>query len=117
MRNDKNTKDPWKDWFASLPEKKLTDDFRERLMERVAMEAARMKKREERVGLLVTVLLALVILLVGGLAFVYLEIPMVRFRMPDWSLLPFLIYIGGLVFLLLLLDHKFRRYYEQKHSK
>lgn len=80
-------------------------------------EAVLMKKREERLGLLITIGLGLLILALGIVALIVLEVPKVEFRMPNLTTVPFYIYIGGLVFLLLAADYKLRKRFYEKHSK
>lgn len=106
-----------RDMFTRLPEKQLPENFRNDVMKMVMHEAILIKKREERLGLFITIALATVILVLGTLALFYLKMPDLEFRMPDLSSLPFFIYIGSLVFILLAIDYKCRKFFYQKRSK
>lgn len=117
MTNNKPGTDKMRVLFSSLPEKELPEGFRKNVMRSVMLEAARMEKRKERMGLLVTIGLAVLILAVGVLTLIYMEIPAISLRTPDLSTVPFYIYIGGLVFLLLAADYKLRKVFYEKHSK
>ncbi|WP_085537518.1 hypothetical protein [Massilibacteroides vaginae] len=106
-----------KELFTRLPEKKLPDNFRADVMKTVMREAVRMKKREERFGLFITIAIATVMLALGTLALLYLKMPDLEFNIPDLSGVPFFIYIGCLVFLLLAIDYKCRKHFYEKRSK
>lgn len=106
-----------KDIFTRLPEKKLPENFRNDVMKKVMQEAVLMKKKEERVGLFITIAIATVILALGTLALLYLKMPEMKFRIPDLSGVSFFIYIGCLVFILLAIDYKCRKHFYEKHSK
>lgn len=115
-RKDKE-KDILREMFSQLPDKKLPDSFRETMMKQVMKEAVRMKTREERLGLLITILIAFVFLILGGVTLLILEVPRLELKMPDLTNLPFFVYIGTLVFLLLVADNVLRKKFYEKHLK
>lgn len=117
MDEKRQSADKLRDLFARLPETQVSAGFRSSLMEKVAGEAVRMKKRRERNGLLVTIALAVFFLVAGVGMLVWLGLSKVDLRIPDFSMLPFFAYIGALVFILLTLDHKARKRFYEKHSE
>lgn len=103
--------------FKGLPDRKLPENFRKDVMLNVMQEAIRMKKKEEQLGLFITIAIATAMLALGVLALLYLKMPDMEFRTPDLSSVPFFMYIGALVFILLVIDHKCRKHFYEKHSK
>lgn len=114
----KQDKDLLANLFKQLPEEPLPTDFRANMMQQIMAEAERVKKRNERLSLLAIILASLVILGLGVVAFIYLGIPKVSISLSVSTLttIPFYLYIGGIVLLLLWADYSFRRKYKEKHS-
>ncbi|MDD4516384.1 hypothetical protein [Massilibacteroides sp.] len=117
MHTTKRNNDVLRELFSRLPEKQLPDNFRVSMMQKIKQEAVCQEKQEERKGLLITISIAAIILILGILALSFLKISPREFRIPDFSTVPFYLYIGGLVSLLLIADYKFRKRFNEKHSK
>ena len=114
-----NRKEQENDWlkplFSRLPEEDLPASFREELMKRIVAEAARISKRNERIGLLTVILASLAIAGLSAGALLYAGIFRLRWEMPELITLPFYLYIGGLTLLLLGIDYLLRRTYRNTH--
>ena len=110
-------KDTLRELFSRLPQKQLSEGFRNNMMQRIQQEARRMKRKDERFGLFITVVTAIVILVLGFFALYCLNIPKIEVRIPDLSTLPFFLYIGVLVSFLLAVDYLLRKHFQKKHSK
>lgn len=103
--------------FRQLPGESLPKDFRMHMMWKIEAEAARIRKRNERLGLLAVIIASLAIITLAVFAIIYLEIPKITISIPALSSLPFYFYIGGLVLLLLGGDYLMRKRYRQKHKE
>lgn len=117
MNKDAEKKDLLKDLFNRMPQEELPVDFRKNVMQQVYAEAIKIKKRNERFGLLSIIIASIVILSLGVFSFIYFEIPKITLSLPDLSAVPFYLYIGALALLLLFFDYKFRRNYMKRHSE
>lgn len=115
--NDKKQNDLLENLFRQMPEQPLPASFRSNVMQQILTEAVRIKKRNERWGLIAVIAASVIMLTLAVLALVYLKLPQVTFRMPDFSSAPFYLYIGGLGFLLLWFDHLMRKKYREKHKE
>ena len=102
--------------FRQLPGESLPEDFRVHMMWKIEAEAARIRKRNERLGLLAVVIASLAIIALAVLAIIYLEIPKITISVSALSALPFYFYIGALVLLLLAADHAMRKQYRKRHK-
>jgi hypothetical protein len=113
--NKEEEKDILKDLFNQMPrEEEPPVDFRQKVMERIYAEAIRIKKRNERLGLLSIIAASLFIIVLAVTSVVYLGLPKI-----EWASLPsipFYLYIGVLALLLLFADYKLRKSYKKKHS-
>lgn len=114
-----NKKEQEQDWlkalFGRLPGEDLPDSFKEALMKRIDAEAARIRKRNELIGLLIVSLASLAIAALAAGALFYAGVRWKRWELPELVSLPFYLYIGGLTLLLLGADHLLRRTYRKKH--
>lgn len=117
MNKETRNDDVLRSMFRQLPEAELPPSFRDDMMKRVVEEAARVKKRNERLSLLAVILASAGMLALAVLAFIHLDIPRIDVRVPDLSAVPFYIYIGILSFLLLLGDYLMRKNYRERHKK
>jgi hypothetical protein len=109
-------KDQLKALFNQMPKEDLPPSFREKMMQKVLLEAVRIKKRNERIGFLLVVLASLFMVILAGLSFWHLDLPKAGLHIPELTTLPFYTYIGALVLLLLYADYKFRQLYRRKHQ-
>lgn len=114
--NRKNENDFLKDMFRKLPEEKLPQDFRMQMMQKITAEAARIRKRNERLGLLSIIAASLVIVGLAVAALLYLKLPEIEISLTSLASVPFYFYIGALVLLLLTGDYIMRRQYRKKHK-
>ncbi len=115
MNNSKD-KDFLNTLFRQLPEEELPVSFRHSMMQKVFTEAARIKKRNERITLATVIIASLVMIGLATLVFIHLDIEKQRFTFPQISFPPFYVYIGALTILLLAIDHLFRSLYKKKHK-
>jgi len=114
--NDNNKTDLLENLFGQMTKEPLPASFRSNVMQQVLAEAIRIKKRNERLGLIAVIVASVIMLALAVVALIYLEVPKITFRVPDLTSVPFYLYIGGLVFLLLWFDHIMRRKYTEKHK-
>lgn len=104
--------------FSRLPKTELPGTFRSDLMRKIQLEAARERRRGERLGLAATILasIGLIALAIGTLA--YLDVSGLSLpAIPDKPALAFYLYIGGLALLLLLADHLLRRTFRREKGQ
>jgi hypothetical protein len=115
MNKEEERKDILKDLFNRMPrEEEPPVDFRQKVMQRIYTEAAGIKKRNERLGLLSIIAASLFIIVLAATSVAYLGLPKI-----EWASLPsipFYLYIGALALLLLFADYKLRKSYKKKHS-
>ncbi|OAV74193.1 hypothetical protein Barb7_01777 [Bacteroidales bacterium Barb7] len=114
-------KDVLADLFRRLPEENLPDDFRARMMQRIRLESARVKRRSERLSLTALVAASLIMIATGVAVFFYKGFPALSstfsLSIPPLTSLPFYLYIAGLTFFLLWGDYLLRKRHEAKHGK
>ena len=117
----KKNNDILKDLFSRMPEEELPASFRVNVMQKVMIEAERIRKRNERIEWFALIIASLFFIGLAIIAFSYLnisfELKWTSFSMPDLKLLPFYSLIGTTVLILLGIDHKFRQIYKKKHEK
>ncbi|MCC8144383.1 MAG: hypothetical protein LIO97_11220 [Tannerellaceae bacterium] len=101
--------------FDRLPDEELPVSFRHAMMQKVFAEAARIKKRNERLILATIIFASLVMVGVAIVTFIYLDMEKASFIFPQVALSPFYLYIGVLTMILLTIDHLFRSLYK-KHK-
>jgi hypothetical protein len=116
MNKEEEKEDILKGLFKQMPyQEELPAGFRQKIMQQVCAEAVRIKKRNERLGLLSIIAASLLIIVLAATSIVYLGLPRI-----DWASLPsipFYLYIGSLTLLLLFVDYKLRKSYKKKHSR
>lgn len=108
-----------KELFDQLPNAEMPFDFHNRLMGKIEMEAARIRRRNEQLGWIALIVASLCMAGLAVAAFVFMGLPSITFslpELPDLSELPFYLYIGTLVLLLLGADYKFRQWFKKRHS-
>lgn len=120
--NNKTDNNALNDLFRKLPEEELPPLFRENMMQKIMREAVRIKKRNERLALLAVIAASLVMVTLAVLAFIYMELPVLKFSFSISHLstlpsVPFYVYIGILSLLLLFGDYKIRKVYKGKNKK
>lgn len=107
-QNTQNT-DLLENLFRQMPEEELPASFRQQVMQQVNQEVVKLKKRNERLELIATILGALAMFALAIGAFIWLEIPKIQLPKLDFSIFPFYIYIGTISLVLLFLDYKIRK--------
>ncbi|MDR0750814.1 MAG: hypothetical protein LBF62_14755 [Tannerellaceae bacterium] len=115
MNKEEEREDILKDLFNRMPREEVPADFRQEVMQQIYAESVRIKKRNERFGLLSVIAASLLILALAAASIIYLGLPEI-----EWTSLPsipFYLYIGALALLLLLGDYKLRESYKKKHSR
>jgi len=115
--NDNNKTDLLENLFGQMAKEPLPASFRSNVMQQILAEAIRVKKRNERLGLIAVIVASVIMLALAIAALVFLGVPKISFRVPDLTSVPFFLYIGGLAFLLLWFDHIMRRKYKEKHKE
>ncbi|OAV65604.1 hypothetical protein Barb4_03273 [Bacteroidales bacterium Barb4] len=119
--NNRTNKDVLADLFHQLPEENLPDDFRARMMQRIRLESARVKRRSERLSLAALVVASLIMAATGVAVFFHKGIPALPptfpLSVPPLTSLPFYLYIAGLTFFLLWGDYLLRKRHEAKHGQ
>ncbi|MDR1623986.1 MAG: hypothetical protein LBS04_03335 [Tannerellaceae bacterium] len=114
MNKDEEREKKLKDLFNRMPREEIPVDFRQKVMQQIYAESVRIKKRNERFGLLSIIAASLLIIVLAAASIVYLGLPKI-----EWTSLPsipFYLYIGALALLLLFGDYKLRESYKKKHS-
>lgn len=114
-RNNKND-DMLKSIFQRLPENDLPSSFRERIMQQVVIEAAKKKKRNVVLTISSLTLASVIMLAFAVVSIIYMDLPKLEIDVKELTSLPFYLYIGTLVILLLGGDHILRKKYLRKHS-
>lgn len=104
-------KDPLADLFKNMKEEPLPASFRANVMQQIAHETAKAKKRNERISLLSMILASLFMIASGFLSLLYIDLPKIAFPKIDPSSFHFYLFIGGLTLLLLFLDYRLRQYF------
>lgn len=117
MKKEKQTVDPLAQLFRQLPEERLPESFRSRLMEQVMAESARVRRRNARLGWVALIAASLVMLTLGVLVFIYAKVPTVTIEMPEVEFSPFSLFLGAMGLLLLLFDYLLRRLYGKKRKE
>lgn len=95
--------------FKQMPDDELPRAFRFNVMQQVMAESIRIKKRNERFGLLAVILASLSMVALAVLAILYMDLPKLVLPALNPSAFPFYVYIGALTLLLLFADHKLRK--------
>lgn len=114
MNTEQEYKDPLADLFKQLPEEPLPAFFRTKVMQQVVLEAAKAKRRSERISLLCVIVASLFILALGALAFIYMGLPRINIPKLDPAGFHFYLFIGGLTLILLYLDYWLRRLFRKE---
>lgn len=115
--NDKKQTDLLENLFKQMPEAPLPASFRSTVMQQILAEAARVRKRNERWGLIAIIAASAAIFALAALSLIYLKMPQISLRIPDLSSVPFYLYIGALGLLLLWFDHLMRKRYKERHKE
>lgn len=121
MNTEHDNKDLLQELFSRMEEEKLPDTFRIDVMKRVLIEAAKIKKRNEFLGLLSVIFASLAIIALAFLSFIYMGmttstfIPKVTMPHIDLTTVFFYFFIGVLALLLLFMDYQIRRIFRKKH--
>lgn len=102
------------DLFDRMQDETLPASFRINVMQKVMKETVRIKRRNERFGLIAVMVASLLMIGLAGASFLYLGIPQPDIPMPDMSQLPFYTYIGILTLILLGADYKIRQIFKRK---
>lgn len=113
MKTDNDNKDILKDLFSTMQEEQLPASFRMHVMEQVMLEAAKKRKRNERLSLLAVIVGSLGIIAFAVLAFIYMGLPKISMPKFNLSTVHFYMFIGTLSLLLLYLDYRLRRLFHK----
>lgn len=113
MNTEQDNKDILKNLFSNMPEETLPDSFRINVMQQVMRESVRLKKRNERWGLLAVILASLTIVSLSVIAVIYAGIPKISMPKIDLPIFNFYLFIGALTLILLLLDYKLRQLFHK----
>lgn len=113
MNTENKEKDILKDLFSNMQEEQLPASFRMNVMEQVMLEAAKVRKRNERLSLLAVIIASLGIIALAVVAFIHIGIP--ELTMPEFNLsvIHFYLFIGMLSLFLLYLDYRLRRLFHK----
>ena len=111
--NTKQEKDILKDLFRNMQEEPLPASFRMNVMEQITKEAIKIKKRNERMGLIAVILASLFMVALGIAAFLYMDLPKITIEPIHPSTLHFYLFIGSIVLFLLYLDYRLRRLFHK----
>lgn len=118
-------KDILENLFSQLPEEKLSDNFRYKLMVKIQAEAIRAHRRKEQLGLLSVIIASLFMLAMAIGSFIYYfnwdTNNLQEYQLPvlSFSVLiefPLYLFMGIAILLLLFADYLIRRYYKKKYS-
>jgi len=121
MNTEQDNKDLLQKLFGQMEEEKLPDTFRADVMKQVLLETARIKKRNEFLGLLSVILASIAILALAVFSFIYMGMttstfmPKIAIPKFDAGAVYFYSFIGILALLLLFMDYQFRRVFRKKH--
>jgi hypothetical protein len=103
--------------FGRMKMEELPGSFREEMMGRIFREAARRKRRNERLGLAAVIAASVAFMGLAAGALLYAGVPRVEWRMPELETLPFYLHIGALSLLLLGMDFFIRRAYRKRQER
>lgn len=109
MVNENRMDSLLKETFSRLPEERLPEGFRDKLMERIILENERAKRKEERISLIATIVASLMMIAAAILTYIYMDIDWISLPTTAPSTWRFYIYIGGITMLLLYVDYRLRR--------
>lgn len=109
MVNENRMDSLLKETFSRLPEERLPEGFRDKLMERIILENERAKRKEERISLIATIVASLMMIAAAILTYIYMDIDWINLPTTAPSTWRFYIYIGGITMLLLYVDYRLRR--------
>lgn len=109
MDSNKKNPDILENLFRQMPEEELPASFRLNVMQQIAKEAVKVRKRNEWFGLAAVIAASLLMLAMAVVSFFYIELPQVNWPKIDLSALSFYFYIGILSLLLLFADYKLRK--------
>lgn len=113
MNKDQQHTDPLETLFRHLPEEELPASFSMNVMEQIIKESVRLRKRNERLGLLAIILASLAMIALAVISCIYIGLPKIEMPGIDHSSLAFYLYIGLLSLFLLFLDYKLRRVFHK----
>lgn len=113
MNTEHKKKDILKNLFRDMPEEQLPDSFRTRMMQQIMLESAKIKKRNERLGLMAVILASLLIVALGVLSFLYMDLSSITIPKLNLTALHFYLFIGALTLFLLFLDYKLRQLFHK----
>lgn len=109
MVNENRMDSLLKDTFSRLPEERLPEGFRDKLMERIVVENERAKRKEELISLTATIVASLMMIAAAIMTYIYMDIDWISMPTTAPSTWHFYLYIGGITMLLLFVDYRLRR--------
>ena len=116
MDDTKKNPDILENLFRQMPEEELPASFRLNVMQQIARETIKVRKRNERLGLTAVIAASLGMAVAAILYYIGMpETTMTPMAWPkiDISAFSFYFYIGILTLILLFLDYKFRKAYRK----
>lgn len=116
MHTNHPQSDSLKKLFSQLPEEELPNAFREKVMQQIAKETSRSRKRNELLGMMTIIVASLVLAALAVCALLYIKIPKPTLYIPNLAILTFYLYIGALALLLLGVDYGFRQFIKKRQS-
>lgn len=114
MDKDQRQPDILENLFKQLPEEELPASFRANVMRQIMQEAVKVKKKNERYGLIAAIIASLAMLALAALSFIYMGIPKLSIPKIDVTAFSFYLYIGGLTLILLFADYKLRKLFHKE---
>ena len=109
MDSNKKNPDILENLFRQMPEEELPASFRLNVMQQIAKETVKVRKRNEWFGLAAVIAASLLMLAIAAVSFFYMELPPISWPKINLSALSFYFYIGILSLLLLFADYKLRK--------
>ena len=110
MDSNKKNPDILESLFRQMPEEELPASFRLNVMQQIAKETVKVKKRNEWFGLAAVIVASLGIL---GMDFPQIPVPKITWPKIDLPIFSFYFYIGILTLFLLFLDYKLRKVFRK----
>ena len=120
MDNHKKNPDILEKLFRQMPEEELPASFRLKIMQQIAGETVKARKRNERFGLAAVIAASLGMLGMAVVSILYYiglpETTGMQLNMPKIAIsaVGFFFYLGILAMLLRLLDYKFRKAFRKE---
>ena len=113
MDSNKKNPDILESLFRQMPEEELPASFRLNVMQQIAKETVKVKKRNEWFGLAAVIVASLGMLGMAAAFLFYMDFPQITVPKIDLPIFSFYFYIGILTLFLLFLDYKLRKVFRK----